>query len=67
MNIGIIGYGSMGKMILEKLALSHVVRLEELYLSHRFYGEKLNLWRDRFGVCRTMPRSHPKLVSSLYE
>ncbi len=52
MNIGIIGYGSMGKMILEKLAESHVVRREELYISNRSYG-KIEPLRDRFGVCRT--------------
>ena len=52
MNVGIIGYGSMGKMILEKLAQSHAAGCEELYISNRTY-ERIEPLKDRFNVCRT--------------
>jgi pyrroline-5-carboxylate reductase len=52
MRIGIIGYGSMGRMILEKLAESQSAESMELYISNRSY-EKLEALEDRFGVCRT--------------
>lgn len=52
MNIGIIGYGSMGKMILEKLSESHTVINENLYIANRTY-EKIEPLQDRFHVCKT--------------
>ena len=52
MNVGIIGYGSMGRMILEKLAESHMVVNENLYISNRTY-EKIEPLQDRYHVCKT--------------
>lgn len=37
MKVGIIGYGSMGKMILEKIAEAEFVRPKDLYVASRTY------------------------------
>lgn len=52
MNIGIIGYGSMGRMIAGKLAASGMVKPEELHVSNRSF-EKIQHLKDRFDVCVT--------------
>ena len=52
MKIGVIGYGSMGKMILEKIAESNTVGNENLYVANRTY-EKIEHLADVFKVCRT--------------
>lgn len=51
MNIGIIGYGSMGKMILEKLAESGMIDHRELFISNRRI-EKINHLTELYNVCR---------------
>lgn len=50
MNIGIIGYGSMGKMILEKLAESGTIDSKELFISNRTI-EKINHLKKMYNVC----------------
>lgn len=52
MKVGIIGYGSMGKMILEKIAESKRVRYEDLYVANRTY-EKISHLINTFNVCKT--------------
>lgn len=52
MKIGIIGYGSMGKMILEKIAEAKCVKSEDLYIANRTY-EKIAHLTDVFNVCKT--------------
>lgn len=52
MKVGIIGYGSMGKMILEKLAEAKCVNGEDLYVANRTY-EKIAHLTNIFNVCRT--------------
>ena len=41
MNVGVIGYGSMGRMILEKFAESGTINNKELFISNRNI-EKIN-------------------------
>lgn len=52
MKIGIIGYGSMGKMILEKISESKAVENKNLYIANRAY-EKIEHLTNIFNVCRT--------------
>lgn len=52
MNIGIIGYGSMGKMILEKIAESGTINHKELFISNRNI-EKINHLTEVYNVCRS--------------
>lgn len=52
MKFGIIGYGSMGKMILEKIADSKSVKCEDLYIANRTY-EKIAHLKNIFNVCKT--------------
>lgn len=35
MKVGVIGYGSMGKMILEKIAESKEIQNKDLYIANR--------------------------------
>lgn len=51
MKIGIIGYGSMGKMILEKISESNVVETENIYVANRTY-EKIEHLTSCFNVCK---------------
>ena len=41
MNVGVIGYGSMGKMILQKFAESGIIKCEELFISNKEKSEIL--------------------------
>ena len=41
-NIGIIGYGSMGKMIFSKFAQSKIIDQSNLYISNRTF-EKIKI------------------------
>lgn len=50
MNIGIIGYGSLGQMILEKFAKSGIVKHKELFISNR-HIEKINHLTTLYNVC----------------
>lgn len=43
MKVGIIGYGSMGKMILEKFAESGIVQSDELYVANRTFDKVKHL------------------------
>lgn len=52
MKIGVIGYGSMGKMILEKISESKAVENENLYVANRTY-EKIEHLAGIFNVCNT--------------
>lgn len=52
MKVGIIGYGSMGKMILEKLSESKTVGNENLYVTNRTY-EKIAHLTGIYNVCKT--------------
>lgn len=52
MNIGIIGFGSMGKMLAEKFADSDLVVSKEIYISNRSFDKICSL-SDKFNVCRT--------------
>lgn len=52
MKVGIIGYGSMGKMILEKISESKTVKNENLYIANRTY-EKISHLTNIFNVCKT--------------
>lgn len=50
MKIGIIGYGSMGKMILEKISRAHELAEIELFVSNRT-KEKIAHLKDTYNVC----------------
>lgn len=50
MNVGIIGYGSMGKMILGKFAESGTISYKELFISNRNI-EKINHLTTLYNVC----------------
>ena len=52
MNIGVIGYGSMGKMITEKLASSDLIKPQEIYVSNRT-PEKLEDVPEGVIACRS--------------
>ena len=43
MNIGIIGYGSMGKMLLEKLIETKTIKQHNLFVSNRTYEKIMDL------------------------
>ena len=55
MNVGIIGYGSMGKMILEKLAQSHAACRYPVY-SGRHKGVSLRSYSRVWGMSSNFPR-----------
>ena len=52
--IAIIGYGSMGRMIFEKLLASSLVEPENMYLANRTF-EKISALKEECGVnvCKT--------------
>ena len=50
MNIGIIGYGSMGKMLAEKFLAAGVVQKNSLFIASRTQ-ERLRDIADRATVC----------------
>lgn len=52
MNVGIIGYGSMGKMILEKFAESGIIKNKELFISNK-HIEKIHHLTTPYNVCKT--------------
>ena len=52
MKIGIIGYGSMGKMILEKISESEMLDNKDLYVANRTY-EKVAHLKKIYNVCKT--------------
>ncbi|MDR0524411.1 MAG: NAD(P)-binding domain-containing protein [Spirochaetaceae bacterium] len=53
MNIGIIGYGSMGKMILEKFIETKSVEQSKLFVSNRTYKKimDLNNYYPQLNIC----------------
>ena len=51
MNVGIIGYGSMGKMLLDKFAASGRFDANSLFIANRTTG-KIADAPDRYTVCR---------------
>ena len=54
MKIGIIGYGSMGKMFLEKFLNSNCVSAENLFVANRTI-EKIMHLKDKCTVCESNP------------
>jgi pyrroline-5-carboxylate reductase len=44
--IGVIGYGSMGKMILEKFINSRIIEAENIFIANRTYDKIINLNRN---------------------
>lgn len=52
MKVGVIGYGSMGKMILNKLSESGTVENKNLYIANRTYGKIAHL-ASVYNVCKT--------------
>ncbi|MBR1816331.1 MAG: NAD(P)-binding domain-containing protein [Lachnospiraceae bacterium] len=52
MNVGIIGYGSMGKMLLEKFVESKVVGSDELFISNRSI-EKIECFPEKYNICKS--------------
>lgn len=52
MKVGIIGYGSMGKMILEKLSETQTVAKENLYIANRTYS-KIEALKKEYKVCQS--------------
>ncbi|MDE6742900.1 MAG: NAD(P)-binding domain-containing protein [Lachnospiraceae bacterium] len=52
MNVGIIGYGSMGQMLLEKFAESGIIKFKELFISNR-HIEKIHHLTTFYNVCRS--------------
>lgn len=52
MNVGIIGYGSMGQMLLEKFAESGIIKFKELFISNR-HIEKIHHLTTLYNVCRS--------------
>ncbi len=52
MKIGIIGYGSMGRMLLEKFAASGKIENGDLYVANRTY-EKIAHLENQYCVCRS--------------
>lgn len=52
MKVGIIGYGSMGKMILEKLWEAQIIAKEDLYIANRTYG-KIEHLKNEYNVCQS--------------
>lgn len=50
MRVGIIGYGSMGKMLLEKLSLNSDL-VDELYVANRSYEKIANL-AEEYQLCQ---------------
>jgi pyrroline-5-carboxylate reductase len=54
MNIGIIGYGSMGKMFLEKFIGTNAVKQPNLFVSNRTYEKiiDLNKYYPKINVCK---------------
>lgn len=52
MKIGVIGYGSMGKMLLEKLEESKFVDNKNLYVANRTY-EKIAHLKNTYNVCES--------------
>lgn len=51
MKVGIIGYGSMGKMLLEKLSLEKDLIDDKLYLANRSYEKIVDL-ADKYNLCQ---------------
>jgi pyrroline-5-carboxylate reductase len=63
MQIGIIGYGSMGKMFLEKFVETNTVEQSDLFISNRTYEKimdlnklypKINIFEDNISVARNV-------------
>jgi pyrroline-5-carboxylate reductase len=54
MNIGIIGYGSMGKMLFEKFIETNAVKQPDLFVSNRTYEKimELNKYYPKVNVCK---------------
>ena len=52
MKVGIIGYGSMGKMFLEKLSETQTVFKEDLYIANRTYS-KIEHLKNEYNVCQS--------------
>lgn len=52
MNVGIIGYGSMGKMLLNKFAITENVSCDELFISNR-NTEKIEYLPNSYTICKS--------------
>lgn len=52
MKVGVIGYGSMGKIILEKISLNSDLFEEKLYVANRSY-EKIAELKEEYHVCQS--------------
>jgi pyrroline-5-carboxylate reductase len=52
MKVGVIGYGSMGKMLLEKLALNGDLVDGKLYVANRSYDKIADL-NEEYHVCQS--------------
>ena len=65
MNVGIIGYGSMGKMILEKFAESGIIKYKELFVSNR-HIEKIHHLTTLYNVCKTNGELAKKRILYLF-
>ena len=50
MNVGIIGYGSTGQMLLEKFAEPGIIKYKELFISNR-HIEKIHHLTTFYNVC----------------
>ena len=50
-NIGIIGYGSMGKMLLDKFSQDKVVDSQALFIANRTVS-KIEEASDRYTICK---------------
>ncbi len=50
MKVGVIGYGSMGRMILEKLSELKLIENKNLYVASRTY-QKIEHLVNVFNVC----------------
>ena len=52
MKVGVIGYGSMGKMLLEKMSAKCGLIDGKLYVANRNY-EKIANFGEKYILCRT--------------
>ena len=65
MNVGIIGYGSMGKMILEKFAESGIIKNKELFISNK-HIEEIHHLTTLYNVCKTNEELAQKQILYLF-
>jgi pyrroline-5-carboxylate reductase len=53
-NIGIVGYGSMGKMIFEKIVNSKIIEEKNIFVANRTYDKIIHLNNNfpHINICR---------------